>query len=74
LGAIASTAHLDWIKWLVGLLELWLIVYLFLAQKKVYVQSWGTTVLKFLGLYAAYAVVLVAAVTVTGTLAFYFTA
>lgn len=74
LGAISSTAHLDWIKWMVGLLELWLIGYLFLAQKRVYAQSWGTTVLKFFGLYAAYAVVLVAAVTVTGTLAFYLTA
>jgi hypothetical protein len=73
LGAIASSAHLDWIKWVVGLLELWLIVYLFLAQKKVYGQSWGRTAMKFLGLYAAYAVVLVAAVTVTGTLVFYLT-
>jgi Protein of unknown function (DUF3667) len=74
LGAIATTAHLDWIKWLAGLLELWLIVYLFLAQKKVYAQPWGRTVLKFFGLYAVYAVVLVAAVTVTGTLVFYLTA
>jgi uncharacterized protein DUF3667 len=74
LGAIATTAHLDWVKWLAGLLELWLIVYLFLAQKKVYAQSWGRTILKFFGLYAAYAVVLVAAVTVTGTLVFYLTA
>jgi uncharacterized protein DUF3667 len=73
LGAIASSAPLDWIKWVVALLELWLIVYLFLAQKKVYGQSWGRTAMKFLGLYAAYAVVLVAAVTVTGTLVFYLT-
>jgi len=74
LGAIATSAHLDWVKWLAGLLELWLIVYLFLAQKKVYAQSWGRTILKFFGLYAVYAVVLVAAVTVTGTLVFYLTA
>jgi hypothetical protein len=74
LGAISSAAHLDWIKWIVGLLELWLIFYLFLAQKKVYGQSWATTAMKLLGLYAAYAVVLVAAVTVTGTLVFYLTA
>ena len=74
LGAISSAARLAWIKWPVSFLELWLIGYLLLAQKKVYGQSWGTTVLKFLGLYTAYAVVLVAAVTVTGTLVFYLTA
>jgi hypothetical protein len=74
LGAISSAVHLDWIKWAVGLLELWLAVYLFLAQRKVYGQSWWTTALKFLGLYTTYAVVLVAAVTVTGTLVFYLSA
>ena len=74
LGAIASAAHLDWIKWMVGLVELWLIVYLLLAQKKVYGQSWGRTAMKFVALYMAYAVVLIAAVTVTGTLVFYLTA
>jgi hypothetical protein len=74
LGAIASTAHLDWIKWVVGLLELWLIVYLLLAQKRVYGQSWGRTALKLVGLYTGYALVLVTAVTVTGTLVFYLTA
>jgi hypothetical protein len=74
LDAIASTPHLGWIKWAGGLLDLWLAVYLFLAQKKVYSQSWGTTAMKFLGLYTAYAVVLVLAVTVNGTLAFYLTA
>lgn len=73
LGAISSAAHVDWIKWVVSLLGLWLIVYLFLAQKKVYGQSWGRTAMKFLGVYTAYAVVLAAAVTVTGTLAFYLT-
>ena len=74
LDVIASTPHLGWIKWVGGLLDLWLAVYLFLAQKKVYSQSWGTTAVKFLGLYTAYAVVLVLAVTVNGTLAFYLTA
>ena len=71
LGAISSAPHLGWIKWAVGLLDLWLAVYLFLAQQRVYGQSWGTTAMKFLGLYIAYAVVLIVAVTVTGTLAFY---
>jgi hypothetical protein len=74
LDAISSALHPGWIKWVVGLLDLWLAVYLFLAQKKVYGQTWGRTAIKFLGLYAAYAVVLVAAVTVTGPLAFYLTA
>jgi hypothetical protein len=74
LGAISSTAHLDWIKWGEGVLDVWVIVYLFLAQKKVYGQSWARTAMKFLGLYTAYAVVLPAAVSVTGTLVFYLTA
>lgn len=74
LGAISRTAHQDWIKWVVSLVGLWLAVYLFLAQKKVYGQSWGRTAMKFVGLYTAYVVVLLAAVTVTGTLAFYLTA
>lgn len=71
LGAISSVPHLGWMKWVVGLLDLWLAAYLFLAQQRVYGQSWGTTAMKFLGLYIAYAVVLIVAVTVTGTLAFY---
>lgn len=71
LGAISSALHLGWIKWAVGLLDLWLAAYLFLAQQRVYGQSWGTTAMKFLGLYIAYGVVLIVAVTVTGTLAFY---
>ena len=73
LGGLSRTAHLDWIKWVVALLGLWLAVYLFLAQKQVYGQSWGKTTMKFIGLYTAYAVVLVGAVTVTGTLVFYLT-
>ena len=71
LGAISSVPRLSWIKWAVGPLDLWLAAYLFLAQQRVYGQSWGTTAMKFLGLYIAYAVVLIVAVTVTGTLAFY---
>ena len=74
LRVLSQVPHLDWVKWVVGLLGLWLVVYLFLAQRKVYGQSWLRTALKFLGLYIAYAVVLVAAVTVTGTLVFYLTA
>jgi hypothetical protein len=71
LSAIASASHLDWMKWAIVPLELWLAGYLFLAQQRVYGQSWGTTAVKFLGLYIVYAVVLVVAVTATGTLAFY---
>ena len=74
LSAIARASHLDWIQWAIGPLDLWLAGYLFLAQRRVYGQSWGTTAMKFVGLYIAYAVVLVVAVTATGTLAFYLTA
>jgi hypothetical protein len=68
-----SVPHLDWVKWAVGLLGLWLVVYLFLAQRRVYGQSWGTTALKFVALYVGYIVVLLIAVTVTGTVVFYLT-
>ena len=74
LRVLSQVPHLDWVKWAVGLVGLWLLIYLFLAQRRVYGQSWGKTALKFLGLYLAYAVVLLIAVTVTGTLAFYLTA
>jgi Protein of unknown function (DUF3667) len=73
LGLVSKVPHLDWVNWVAGLLGLWLVVYLFLAQRKVYGQSWGATALKFIGLYCAYAVVLLFAVTATGTLAFYLT-
>lgn len=73
LRVLSQVPHLDWVKWAVGLLYLWLAVYLFLAQRKVYCQSWGRTVLKFIALYSAYAVVLLIALTVTGMLAFYLT-
>ena len=73
LRVISQVPHLDWVKWAVGLLGLWLAVYLFLAQRRVYGQSWGKTALKYLALYFAYAVVLLVAVTVTGTLVFYLT-
>jgi len=73
LRVVSQVPHLDWMKWAIGLLGLWLVVYLFLAQRRVYGQSWGTTALKFLALYFAYAVVLLIGVTVTGTLVFYLT-
>jgi len=74
LNAISKVPHLDWVKWAVALLGLWLAVYLFLAQRRVYGQSWWTTALKFVGLYVGYIVVLLIAVTVTGTVVFYLTA
>jgi len=74
LNAVSKFPHLDWVKWVVGLLGLWLAVYLFLAQRRVYGQSWGITALKFVALYCSYIVVLLTAVTVTGTLVFYLTA
>jgi len=70
---LSQVPHLDWVKWAIGLLYLWLVVYLFRAQRTVYGQSWRKTFLKFLALYFAYAVVLLVAVTVTGMLAFYLT-
>jgi Protein of unknown function (DUF3667) len=73
LNAISKVPHLDWVKWAVGLLGLWLVVYLFLAQRRVYGQSLGMTALKFVALYFGYIVVLLIAVTVTGTLVFYLT-
>jgi len=73
LGLVSKVPHLEWVNWAVGLVSLWLVVYLFLAQRKVYGQSWGATALKCLALYCGYAVVLLIAVTVTGTLAFYLT-
>ena len=73
LGAISKIPHFDWVQWAIGLLGIWLFVYLFLAQRRVYGQSWGMTALKFFALYFGYVVVLLIAVTVTGTLVFYLT-
>src|SRR5215472_2359354 len=54
LAVMLKTSHPGWMRWASGLLDLWLAGYLFLAQQRVYERSWGTTVMKFLGLYIAY--------------------
>jgi hypothetical protein len=73
LNALSKVPHLDWVKSAIGLLGLWLAVYLFLAQRRVYGQSWWKTTFKFVALCVSYIVVLLIAVAATGSLVFYLT-
>jgi hypothetical protein len=74
LAALLRTPHPGLTRWIFVLFSLWLVTYLFLAQRKVHGQRWVTIATKFFALYIAYAFILIGAVAATGLLAFYLTA
>ncbi|WP_073275736.1 DUF3667 domain-containing protein [Microbulbifer donghaiensis] len=51
--------------WAIGLLCLWMPIYLLLMQKRVYGQGWGSTLVKFLVLGVSYSVLLALGATFT---------